>query len=238
MARIKHHTKEELNAAAKAAQDGGERERDALCRMMRPYVVAVVRRVRGDYRWSERLEMEQVGYVGVLIALSKFDPDNGAKFSTFAWPHVLHEVNYWLAQNSGAVAMPKKAWQDAGKAERALYEVDPQKHPSEFASDDYATPSAEAAVRARLAPYEIDPEQDVRHSASAEDDFLSEHDSPEAYVSGLVEQFRSDYFEAEEVLSAEAPVTYQELAYWVDEWVTDRGLPPEAAEWLTEAAQA
>lgn len=176
--RIPRHSKEELNAVAVAAQGGDRDATERLFRMMRPYLVAILRRVNQEhYTREQREELDQAAAVGVLEALQRFDPEAGTKFSTWAHPWIKGEVSEWLARNTGSVPMPRAAWHYAARIEdayRELHGQDSSPHdahdgdladlPIEVVRDGKPTlisvPYAAAIFRARQSAYPINPWDD------------------------------------------------------------------------------
>lgn len=175
MRRIPKHSKEELNDVAIKAQQGDTRAREELAEMMRPYVVAQMEKVRGDYTHEQREEMVQAGWVGVFRALPGFDPAAGTKFSTWAFPWIKHELYEWLARNSGSVPMSRKAWNAAKWVEK---NIEPETHPADYndatLSEVSGVPSAGAIIRARQAPFAISEDHDSADSRTTEDHIFEE----------------------------------------------------------------
>ena len=170
MPRIPEHSKEELNATAIKAQQGDTRAREALAEMMRPFVVAQMEKVKGDYTHEQREEMVQAGWVGVFRALPGFDPTAGTKFSTWAFPWIKHELYEWMARNSGSVPMSRKAWNAARWVEK---NIEPETHPADHNDATLAeisgVPSAGAIIRARQAPFAVSEEHDSAVANTTED---------------------------------------------------------------------
>lgn len=48
------------------------------------------------WQWGEREDREQVAALGLVKALSRFDPDRGASFSTYAVPVMVGELRHWI----------------------------------------------------------------------------------------------------------------------------------------------
>lgn len=185
-----NHTKAELNETATLAQSGDEAAKTALGEMMQPYVIAYLRRIKGDYTPEQRNEMTQTAWVGVYEALRRWDPEAGVKFNTHAYWWVHGEVQKWLAQNSGVISLPRQAWANVGRIEAAvLHQTNGEKMPYDLTDEELAEyavrnrggrfgpfPAAGDAVRARQQAYEVkDPEGGLgRSSQSAEADYLEE----------------------------------------------------------------
>lgn len=183
------HTKEELNDAAMAAQSGGERERDLLARMMRPYVVklAYTYSRTGDYTYEQGQELTQSAWLGVWIALPKFDPGVGTKFSTYAHYWMRNEIQQWMAKNSRALPLSRRQWINSMRIQAAFEELYPDQL-IENASDeqlagleisDYDSLDKKVKIkhagdimRAKRSSVEIDVNMTENSAASAESDFF------------------------------------------------------------------
>ena len=70
---------------------------------------SLVERVARRFSGIEALEdLVQVGYIGLLNALSKFDPDAGVRFNTYATYLVAGEIKHYLRDRSQTIRHP--AW--------------------------------------------------------------------------------------------------------------------------------
>lgn len=181
-----NHTKEELNDVASAAKAGDPKAAQTLGQMVQPYVIAYLRRIKGDYTPEQRNEMTQAAWVGVYEALDRWDPDAGVKFNTFAYYFYHGEVQLWLAANSGVIPLPRTAWADAHRIEKVVLErTNGERMPYELSDDELAAievitdsktkrfKSAGDAFRARQASYSVEtPEDAQRASQSAEEAFF------------------------------------------------------------------
>ena len=118
------HSKEELNTVAIAAQTGDGDALHQLAEMMRPYVISMTRkldRLGGDgYSREMSDELKQSIWVGVWVALPKFDPDADTKFSSYAYFWMRHEAQDWMAKNSRALPLTRVAWAQSLRLERAF----------------------------------------------------------------------------------------------------------------------
>jgi RNA polymerase sigma factor (sigma-70 family) len=180
--------KEEFNAIAIRAQTGNERAKEELLDIMRPYVVRLVAKIHGDYSYADKDEITQSAWLGVFVALKSFDPEGGTQFSSWAWPHMQHEVFEWLSRNSGAIPMPRTAWKFTRRMEAAwmnLYPDRPITDATEEELADLEIPAIRdgvqttikvgygaAAMRAKLALKEVDEDFEPSPSPSAEDDYF------------------------------------------------------------------
>lgn len=228
------HTKAELNAVAVAAQKGDQEAMHKLMLMMRPYAVSVIKKIGGSYTTDQREDLEQTAYVGILEALKRFDPDAGTKFSTYAHYWIRHEVQEWLARNSGAIPLPRTAWQAAGKLVEATGRSDLQDHPNldevlvevTVAGERKLAhiPNAAKIARARASAYEIPEDFAGRDSDNPEDIYIdSEEETMEAAALAHIDLLHT--LEEEE--------WYDASIQFCEEW----DLPPAIADNLVAAAK-
>ncbi len=70
-----------------------------------PMVERIARRFRGI---EHQDDLTQVGYIGLLNALSKFDPTTGVRFNTYATHLVAGEIKHFLRDRSQTIRQP--AW--------------------------------------------------------------------------------------------------------------------------------
>jgi RNA polymerase sigma-B factor len=70
-----------------------------------PMVERIARRFRGI---EHQDDLTQVGYIGLLNALSKFDPSAGVRFNTYATHLVAGEIKHFLRDRSQTIRQP--AW--------------------------------------------------------------------------------------------------------------------------------
>ncbi|HEX9995315.1 MAG TPA: SigB/SigF/SigG family RNA polymerase sigma factor [Acidimicrobiales bacterium] len=60
-------------------------------------------------RGGESLEdLEQVAYLGLVLAIDRFDPERGVEFATFAVPTILGELKRHLRDRAWAVRVPRR----------------------------------------------------------------------------------------------------------------------------------
>lgn len=67
------------------------------------------------YRWLERCqesfdELVQVGSLGLIRAIERFDPTRGYAFSSFAVPYIRGEIQHYLRDKSASMRIPRR-WQ-------------------------------------------------------------------------------------------------------------------------------
>jgi RNA polymerase sigma-70 factor, sigma-B/F/G subfamily len=91
--------------------DPGSPERDAardqLVQLNTPLVRYLARRFRDS---KEPLEdLVQVGMIGLIKAIDRFEPDRGLEFSTYAVPTILGEIKRYFRDATWAVHVPRGA---------------------------------------------------------------------------------------------------------------------------------
>ena len=82
----------------KRAHQGDKAARDALTEENMGLVWSVVRRFAG--RKAEKEDLFQIGSIGLLKAIDKFDESYGVCFSTYAVPMISGEIRRYLRDNS------------------------------------------------------------------------------------------------------------------------------------------
>lgn len=82
----------------KRAHQGDKAARDALTEENMGLVWSVVRRFDG--RKAEKEDLFQIGSIGLLKAIDKFDESYGVCFSTYAVPMISGEIRRYLRDNS------------------------------------------------------------------------------------------------------------------------------------------
>lgn len=59
-------------------------------------------------------DLEQIGYLGLIRAIERFNPSQGCAFSSFAVPYIRGEMLHFLRDRGSAVKVPRR-WQDLQK---------------------------------------------------------------------------------------------------------------------------
>lgn len=71
-------------------------------------------------------DLEQIGFLGLISAIERFDPTQGCAFSSFAVPYIRGEILHFLRDRASTVKIPRR-WQqlnkDGQKTTRLLTEV-------------------------------------------------------------------------------------------------------------------
>jgi RNA polymerase sigma-B factor len=84
---------------------GESRARDELVETLSPMVRSVARRFAG--RGEPLEDLCQVGMVGLIKAIDRFDLDRGVSFSTYAFPCVIGEIKRHFRDRVWAVRVPR-----------------------------------------------------------------------------------------------------------------------------------
>jgi RNA polymerase sigma-B factor len=97
-----------LDELSRADLEDGRRTaiRDELVVMHLPLVQHLARRYRDRGESTE--DLVQVGTVGLIHAVDRFDPDRGVELSTFAAPTILGEIKRHFRDRTWAVRVPRR----------------------------------------------------------------------------------------------------------------------------------
>jgi RNA polymerase sigma-B factor len=97
-----------LNRLATLDPDDPERTRvrDELVVMHLPLVRHLARRYRD--RGEPRDDLMQVGTIGLINAIDRFDPSLGTEFATYATPTILGEIKRHFRDRTWAVKVPRR----------------------------------------------------------------------------------------------------------------------------------
>jgi RNA polymerase sigma-B factor len=70
---------------------------------------------RLSYQCNEPFEdLEQIGYIGLIRAIERFQPHQGCAFSSFAVPYIRGEILHFLRDKGSIVKIPRR-WQELQK---------------------------------------------------------------------------------------------------------------------------
>ena len=97
------------------AQQGDQEAKDILLRENSGLIWSVVRRFKG--RGAEQEDLYQIGAIGLLKCIEKFDFAFDVKFSTYAVPMVMGEIRRFL-RDDGAVKVSRSLKELAFRAKR------------------------------------------------------------------------------------------------------------------------
>jgi RNA polymerase sigma-B factor len=87
--------------------------------------VGLVRKIahRISHQCAEPYEdLEQIGYLGLIRAIERFNPNQGCAFSSFAVPYIRGEMLHFLRDRSGTVKIPRR-WQQINKEGQRVREA-------------------------------------------------------------------------------------------------------------------
>jgi RNA polymerase sigma-B factor len=98
----------ELFAELDAAHSDAARRvaRDALVHLHLPLVEHCARRFRN--RGEPFEDLVQVGTIGLLKSVDRFDPERGVEFSTYATPTIIGEIKRYFRDKGWAIRVPRR----------------------------------------------------------------------------------------------------------------------------------
>ena len=97
-ARLKVLSQKEMESLLQKAKDGDETARETLIEGNLRLVLSVIQRFSG--RGESPDDLFQVGCIGLIKAISNFDPSKQVRFSTYGVPMIAGEVRRYLRDNS------------------------------------------------------------------------------------------------------------------------------------------
>jgi RNA polymerase sigma-B factor len=80
--------------------------REALVHLHLPLVEHCARRFRN--RGEPLEDLVQVGTIGLLKSIDRFDPDRGVEFSTYATPTIVGEIKRYFRDKGWAIRVPRR----------------------------------------------------------------------------------------------------------------------------------
>lgn len=102
-------------------QNPSVRVRNQLVQMNAGLVRKIAHRV--SHQCAEPYEdLEQIGYLGLIRAIERFNPNQGCAFSSFAVPYIRGEMLHFLRDRSGTVKIPRR-WQQLNKEGQRVREA-------------------------------------------------------------------------------------------------------------------
>ena len=96
----------EFTGAARGRPDAAQRVRDQLVELHLPLVEHLARRFRN--RGEPLDDLVQVGTIGLIKAVDRFDTERGVEFSTYATPTVVGEIKRHFRDKGWAVRVPRR----------------------------------------------------------------------------------------------------------------------------------
>ena len=101
-------------------QNPSVRLRNQLVQLNAGLVRKIAHRV--SHQCAEPYEdLEQIGYLGLIRAIERFNPNQGCAFSSFAVPYIRGEMLHFLRDRSSTVQIPRR-WQQLNKAGQKVRE--------------------------------------------------------------------------------------------------------------------
>ena len=91
-------------------------ERERLIESHLPLVKAVAQRYEG--RGTELEDLVQVGAIGLIKAIDRFDPGRGASFASFATPTIEGEIRHYLRDRTSPLRIPRDLQHLSGELRR------------------------------------------------------------------------------------------------------------------------
>lgn len=109
---------EELALLRRYREDGDQHARDELVALMLPWVRRVA--MRYSNRGQDPDDLVQVGSVGLLKAIERFDFDRGVRLTTFAEPNVTGEIKRYFRDHGWSVRPPRDLQEQNAEVMRAI----------------------------------------------------------------------------------------------------------------------
>jgi RNA polymerase sigma-B factor len=89
-----------------ASQSSRDAARDALVRLHLPLVEHCARRFRN--RGEPFEDLVQVGTIGLIKSVDRFDTERGVEFSTYATPTIIGEIKRYFRDKGWAIRVPRR----------------------------------------------------------------------------------------------------------------------------------
>jgi len=106
---------------AEYAKTRDPKVREELVPQYAALVHSLARRFAG--RGEPLEDLEQVGYLGLIAAINRFDPGLGLEFTTFATPTILGEIKRYFRDKSWAVRVPRRLQETYARVVRTQQEL-------------------------------------------------------------------------------------------------------------------
>ncbi|MEN9406637.1 MAG: polymerase sporulation sigma factor SigF [Bacillota bacterium] len=178
-------TNEQVKEMIKAAQQGDNSTRSTLVNHNLRLVWSVVQRFLG--RGHEAEDLFQVGCIGLLKAVDKFDLSFDVKFSTYAVPMILGEIQRFL-RDDGLVKVSRSLKEQSSKIRSAIETLTKTKN---------RTPTIhEVAVYLGVDDEEVVLAQEANRMPGSIDETVYEHEGdPITLLDQLADDINKDWFD-------------------------------------------
>jgi RNA polymerase sigma-B factor len=98
--------RDDLNALLEAYRAGDESARDRIVERYLPLVRSLASRYAG--RGESFEDLVQVGSIGLLLAIERFDTERGVQFATYAVPTIVGEIQRHFRDRTWALHVPRR----------------------------------------------------------------------------------------------------------------------------------
>ena len=102
-------------------ETGDTAARKRLVELYLPLVDSLVR--RHTHGGDDYDDLFQVGCIGLINAIDRFDPERGAELAAFAVPNIAGEIQRYLRDRGGTVRLPRRVLELRGAARQAESEL-------------------------------------------------------------------------------------------------------------------
>lgn len=113
-------TADEEKALAVRIQNGDESAKKEFIESNLRLVISVAKHFRN--RGLDFLDLIQEGNIGLMVAVDKFDPEKGTRFTTYAADWIKQRIRRALSSKVRLVRIPEYVYQDLGKILRVTRE--------------------------------------------------------------------------------------------------------------------
>lgn len=103
---LSRHEELELIRQAQGTGRAAERARDRVIELNMGLVWAMMKKLRPRGSRLEREDVEQLGRIGLAVALDRFDTTRGTKFSTYAIPWVMRYIRRGMDETGHTIRRP------------------------------------------------------------------------------------------------------------------------------------
>ena len=105
-------------ALIEAYREGDESARDRLVERYMPLVRSLAGRYAG--RGEPQEDLVQVGSIGLLLAIERFDTSRSVQFTTYAVPTIVGEIQRHFRDRAWALHVPRRMKELSGRLMRTV----------------------------------------------------------------------------------------------------------------------